>query len=75
MKEDRFDFWFNRAGKLLMFGFLPLTLTEKSNKEIIRIVGILFLIPWFVITLPIQLLLVFPALGCILMALTYLDDF
>lgn len=68
---SRYDVWANRAYKLLLFVLLPIKLTENSSQESLRGIGIVLALPWFVFTLPLQLLLLFPAVFCMLMAASY----
>lgn len=69
--KDNFEIWSNRAYWLLTIWSIPYKLTYKSRTEI-HILGILISIPWFILTLPIQLILLVPAIFCILMSIRHL---
>ena len=71
--QDNYKIWTDRAESLMIFGLLPLKWTIKSN-PMIHLIGILVTIPWFVITLPIQLVLFMVASIFMMMAQRHNDE-
>lgn len=69
--KDTFDIWMNRAFFFLGLWTLPMKLTQKSRPEV-HLLGILIEVPWAILTLPIQLFLVIPALICMMMSIRHI---